>query len=383
MKDCVIHDLIHRENDRQRNSVNLIASENICWPEVCEIMSSCLTNKYAEGVPGARYYAGCAVIDEIELIAQSRCNELFGSEYCNIQPHAGTQANLAAYKALLSPGDAILAMDFAAGGHLSHGHRASITSILYRSVSYGVDKKNEYICYDTLLEIAKREKPRLIIAGASSYSRHIDYQKMRDIADEVGAYLMADIAHVAGIIAAGLHPSPVLYADVVTATTHKTLRGPRGAFIMCKQKYAEKIDRAVMPGVQGGPFMHAIAAKAVAFEYAKQQFFFDYQKKILDFASFFADFFIENGMRVISGGTDNHLFVIDTLSSIGMNGFDVEKLLEKNNIIVNRNSIPYDSLPPRLSSGIRIGTSFIAAQEYTKEDLLVLGERIMKIFLQK
>ena len=359
--DQELHFFIKQENERQKNGINLIASESPCFEDVKAFLSSCLTNKYAEGRPGNRFYSGCKYVDEIELLAEKRCKELYKAEYANVQPHSGTQANQSVYMAFLKPGEKILSMDFSSGGHLSHGHPLSITSSLYKIATYPVHPTTHFLDYDLVREIALKEKPQLLIAGASSYSRQIDYKKMRQIADEVGAYLLADMAHVAGLVAAGAYESPVPYAHVITATTHKTLRGPRGAFILSKNEYAAKINRAIMPGMQGGPFMNVVAAKAALFFRALQPEFVDFQKNIINNARLFADMFIDNGHTVISGGTDSHLFVVD-VSKKGFTGKYVEEALEKQGIYLNRNAVPYDQLSPLVTSGIRIGTTWITAE---------------------
>jgi glycine hydroxymethyltransferase len=379
--DNEIWHLIECENKRQDDCINLIASENICPEEIRSLQGSILTNKYAEGTSCARYYAGCEYVDIIEQLAQSRCLDLFNAHkdyIVSVQPHSGTQANHAAYIALLKKGDVILSMDFASGGHLSHGHRLSIVSQLYDIHTYTVDPLTYMLDYDVIQKIAYQVRPRLIIAGASSYSRVIDYQKMADIAESVGAYLLADIAHIAGIIAAGLHPSPIGYADIITSTTQKTLRGSRGGFIIAKKEHEILINRAVMPGVQGGPFMHAIAAKAATFLYAQKYEFREYQKNVLENAAFMADMFIKSNIPVISGGTDNHLFVINTMT-YNKTGAEIEGKLEKKGIIVNKNGIPFDLLSPRVTSGIRIGTPFVTSQGKSKEELKTICEKIIEI----
>jgi len=377
-QDHRIWELIDHETARQHDSINLIASENIAPEEIRQVMASTLSNKYAEGYPGKRFYAGCQYLDEIEQLAIDRTKKLFGAEHANVQPHAGAQANMAAYYALLRPGDTILSMNFAAGGHLTHGHPATITSSLYKFIFYGVNKETELIDFDEIQKLAQLHKPKLIIAGASAYSRTIDFQKFATIAQEVGAYLMVDMAHIAGLVATGLHPSPVPYADVVTSTTHKTLRGPRGAFILCKKGLASAIDKAVMPGVQGGPFMHAIAAKAVAFELAAQQDFKNYQQQVIQNTQTLAQKLQELGFRMVSGGTDTHLFLID-LRSKNITGKEAELKLAQHNIYVNRNMIPFDHQSPLITSGIRIGTPFVTSQGKKETDMLVIAQLIATI----
>ena len=371
--------LIEKENKRQKSLINLIASENVVPENILNYINNCFSNKYAEGVPGKRFYSGCEFVDELEIFAQKKCLELFGGEFCNVQPHSGVQANLAIFLAVLNKGDKILSMDFSAGGHLSHGHSLSIVSTLYEIKNYNVDKNSEMIDYSELLKIAKIERPKLIIAGASSYSREIDFKKFSEIAKEVGAFLLADISHISGLIASKLLNSPIGYADFITSTTHKTLRGVRGAFIIAKKEFEEKINRAIMPGIQGGPHMNIICGKAATFIEAKRESFFEYSRDVIKNAKIMAENFIENGVKVISGGTDTHLFVIDTIASFEKNGFESEKILEKNGIILNRNSIPYDSLPPRLSSGIRIGTSFMTSLGFKDEDFCKISNKIISL----
>lgn len=356
MKDKLIQGLIKKEALRQKNNIELIASENYVSKDVLKATGSILTNKYAEGYSGKRYYDGCQYIDQIEDIAIERLTKLFNVKYANVQPHSGTSANIAAYMAILNPGDKILGMDLAAGGHLSHGYKITSSGKFYQAYSYGVNKDG-YIDYDEVKKIALKVKPKLIICGASAYSRTIDFKKFKDIANAVGAYLMADIAHIAGLIAAGLHPSPVEYADIITSTTHKTLRGPRSGIIMTNnEEIIKKINSSVFPGVQGGPLEHVIAAKAVCFNEALSFQFKEYQKNIIDNAKAMADEFKNNGATIVSNGTDNHLFIIDTIKSFNLSGKEAADRLDKINITVNKNSIPFDQLPPTTSSGIRIGT---------------------------
>lgn len=359
--DPLIADLIAQEDARIASTINLIASENYPSDAVREAQASMLTSKYAEGYPGKRYYAGCAVVDKVEQLAIDRCTALFGAEHVNVQPHAGCQANMAVFYAVLKPGDTILGMSLAAGGHLTHGHPINFSGTYFNSVQYGVNKETELLDYDEIEALAQRHKPKLIIVGASAYSRTIDYARMRTVADSVGAYLLADIAHIAGPIAAKLHPSPIPYADFVTSTTHKTLRGPRGGLIMCKKEHAALIDKAIIPGTQGGPFMHTIAAKAVAFHEALQPAFVAYQQQVIKNAQAMAARFAELGYRIVAGGTDNHLFVVD-LRSVGITGHEAQELLEKNGIIISKSCIPFDPAKPWITSGIRIGTPAITTQ---------------------
>lgn len=382
--DSHVWQLIKQEEERQQNSINLIASENIAPDEVRQALTTCLSNKYAEGYPGKRFYSGCQYIDEIEQLAINRVKKLFGAEHANVQPHAGAQANLAVYYALLQPGETILSMNFAAGGHLTHGHPANIASSLYKFIFYGVDKNTEQIDFEEITKLAQLHKPKLILAGASAYSRKIDFQKFAQIAQNIGAYFMADMAHIAGLVVAGLHPNPTPYADVVTSTTHKTLRGPRGAFILCKKiatngiNIAEKIDRAVMPGIQGGPFMHAIAAKAIAFELAFQKEFKNYQQQVIINAQTLASKLQELGFRIVSGGTDTHLFLVDLISK-NITGKQAEIKLAQHNIYVNRNMIPFDQQSPLVTSGIRIGTPFITSQGKTEKDMITIAQLIASV----
>ena len=356
MKDKEIANLIKLEKNRQKHNIELIASENYVSQDVLDAAGSILTNKYAEGYSGKRYYDGCSYIDQIETLAIERLKQLFNVKYVNVQPHSGTSANLAAYMALLKPGDKILGMDLSAGGHLSHGYKITASGKLYEAYSYGVNDKG-VLDYNQIRETALKVKPKLIVCGASAYSRFIDFKKFRSIADEVGAYLMADIAHIAGMVATGLHPSPIEYADIVTSTTHKTLRGPRSGIIMTNnEEIAKKVNSAVFPGVQGGPLEHIIAAKAICFHEALQPSFKIYQQAILDNAKAMVDEFKKHGATIISGGTDNHLFIIDTKTSFDLSGKDASDRLDQINITVNKNSIPNDTLPPAVSSGIRIGT---------------------------
>ncbi len=359
--DPEIAGLIQKEIDRQEYQLEMIASENLASRAVMEAEGSPLMNKYAEGYPSARYYGGCTFVDEVESLAIERLKLLFGAEYANVQPHSGTQANMAVFFAVLNPGDTILSMNLAHGGHLSHGAPVNFSGKLYKIVHYGVSREGETLDYEEIMNIALSEKPKLIIAGASAYPRTIDFEAFYQIAKEVKAYLMVDMAHIAGLVAAGIHPSPIPYADFVTSTTHKTLRGPRGGFILCKERYGKLIDKVIFPGIQGGPHMNIIAAKAVCFKEALQPEFKTYQQQVVKNAKVIAKVFQEYGFRVVSGGTDNHLVLID-VSSQGLTGAEAEKLLEEAGITVNKNAIPYDPLPPKITSGIRIGTPAITTR---------------------
>lgn len=338
-----------------------------------EAMGSHMTNKYAEGYPGKRYYGGCDYVDQVEDIARERLKKLFNAEHANVQPHSGSNANLGVYFAFLKPGDKVLGMDLSQGGHLTHGSPVNISGSYYNFVSYGVDKETEMIDYDQVREIALKEKPKMIVAGASAYPRTIDFKKFREIADEVGAYLMVDMAHIAGLVAAGLHPNPVPYADFVTTTTHKTLRGPRGGAILCKAEYAKQIDKAIFPGIQGGPLMHVIAAKAVCFGEALKDEFKTYQQQVIKNAKALADSLKEKGYRLISGGTDNHLILIDVRSK-GLTGKKAEELLEAVNITTNKNTIPFDPEKPTVTSGIRIGTPAVTTRGMKEEEMKRIAE---------
>ena len=354
-EDPEVYASMMRELRRQQDHIELIASENFVSPAVMEAMGSHLTNKYAEGYPGARYYGGCEYVDEVERLAIQRAKELFGAEHANVQPHSGSQANVAVYLALLKPGDTILGMNLSHGGHLTHGSKASISGKYFHAESYGVRQEDERIDYDALQKKAEEARPRLIIAGASAYPRFIDFARMREIADSVDAYLMVDMAHVAGLVAAGVHPSPVPYAHVVTTTTHKTLRGPRGALILCTAELQKKIDSAVFPGSQGGPLMHTIAAKAVCFREALQPEFREYQRQVVKNAAALAEGLRQEGVRLVSGGTDNHLMLAD-VSVLGRTGAEMQQLLDEANITANKNTIPFETLSVRETSGVRFGT---------------------------
>ncbi|QIB26516.1 serine hydroxymethyltransferase [Caloranaerobacter azorensis] len=373
--DPEVMQAIEQEISRQRNKIELIASENFVSPQVMEAMGSQLTNKYAEGYPGKRYYGGCEFVDIVEDLARGRLKKLFGAEHANVQPHSGANANLGVYFAVLEPGDKVLGMSLSHGGHLTHGSPVNISGTYFNFVSYGVNKETEMIDYDEVMEIAKRERPKLIVAGASAYPRVIDFKKFREIADAVGAYLMVDMAHIAGLVAAGLHPSPVPYADFVTTTTHKTLRGPRGGVILCKKEYAKKIDKAIFPGLQGGPLMHVIAAKAVSFKEALEDDFKEYQKQIIKNASVLAESLIERGFRLVSGGTDNHLILID-LRNKGLTGKRAEALLDEVGVTTNKNTIPFDPESPFVTSGLRIGTPAVTTRGMKEEQMVEIAEII-------
>ncbi len=373
--DPEIGKLIQKEIIRQQNTLILIPSENYPSLSVLEAQASVFTNKYAEGYPGKRYYQGCRWVDEIESIAIERAKKLFGAEHANVQVHSGTGANIAVYEALLKPGDKILSLNLSHGGHLSHGVEGSISFRHYKIVNYGVDKESEQFNMEEVKKVAKREKPTLIIVGASAYPRKIEFKPWREIADEVGAYLLVDAAHIMGLIAAKVHPDPVPYADVVTATTQKTLRGPRGGLILSKKKFANIIDKAVFPGTQGGPFMHIVAAKAVCFKEAMKPSFKEYGKQIILNSKSLADTLKEEGFRLVTGGTDNHLLLLD-LSPLGLTGKKAASLLEEAGIIVNKNCIPFDPLPPSITSGIRLGTPALTTRGMKQEEMKLIGRWI-------
>ena len=368
MLDKQIEKLIEKEELRQSRNIELIASENYCSDEVREAVGSCLTNKYAEGYPGKRYYGGCANVDEVEELARQRACELFHAEHANVQPHCGSSANMAVYRAVLKQGDRLLGMSLDAGGHLTHGYRLSFSGNDYETFSYGVNKESEMIDYDEVERIAKEVKPKIIVAGASAYARFIDYERFRQIADAVGAYLMVDMAHVAGLVAAGLHPSPVPYADFVTTTTHKTLRGPRGGMVLCKKEFAKASDRAVFPGIQGGPLCHVIAGKAVCFYEAMQDDFIEYQKQVVKNAKVLCETLKEEGFRIVSGSTDNHMVLVDVKHPLGITGKALEEKLDEVNITVNKNAIPFDEEKPAYTSGIRLGTPAMTTRGFKEEE---------------
>ena len=366
-EDPEIAAAMEAELKRQRDNIELIASENFVSPAVMDAMGTHLTNKYAEGYPGKRYYGGCVNVDVVENLARDRAKQLFGCDHANVQPHSGSQANIAVYFAMLNPGDTILGMNLSHGGHLTHGSPVNISGKYFNVVPYGVEETG-YIDYDEFAKIARECKPKMIVAGASAYARVIDFKKMSEIAKEVGAYLMVDIAHIAGLVAAGIHPSPVPYADFVTTTTHKTLRGPRGGMIMCKQEYAAQIDKAIFPGIQGGPLMHIIAAKAVCFKEALTPEYKEYINQVVKNAKALANGLIEEGLDIVSGGTDNHLMLVD-LRKANITGKDAEKLLDEVRITCNKNTIPFDPASPFVTSGIRLGTPAVTTRGMKEEDM--------------
>lgn len=377
-QDIELFNVIEEEHSRQENTIELIASENHTSKAVMQAQGSVLTNKYAEGYPGKRYYGGCEFVDKIETIAIERAKQLFGCECANVQPHSGAQANMASFISLIKPGDTIMGMDLSHGGHLSHGSPYNFSGKYFNVVPYTVDKEKEVVDYDNLEKLAKQHKPKLIVTGASAYSRIWDWKKIREIADSVGAFHMADIAHYAGLIATGVYPSPIKYADIVTTTTHKTLRGPRGGMIMCSEKYIKAVNSAVFPGIQGGPLMHVIAAKATAFKEALDPSFTIYQKQVASNAKAFAKAMAEGGLRIVSGGTDCHMFLVD-LRPLGVNGKDAQITLEKANITVNKNTIPYDPEKPMISSGIRIGTPAVTTRKMKEPQMQKIAEYIIKV----
>ena len=377
--DKEVFDAIENEKKRQNNGIELIASENFVSDAVMEATGSVMTNKYAEGYPDKRYYGGCVHVDVVEKLAQERLKKLFNVKYVNVQPHSGSQANMAVYKALLNTGDTVLGMKLDHGGHLTHGKNVNFSGKDYTIYSYSVSETDELIDYDALEKLAVEVKPKMIIAGASAYSRIIDFKKFRDIADKVGAYLMVDIAHIAGLVAAGIHPSPIPYAHVVTSTTHKTLRGPRGGIIMTNDpEIAKKIDKAIFPGIQGGPLMHVIAAKAVAFKEALEDDFKNYQQQIVKNAKTLADELEKGGLRIVSGGTDNHMMLVDTKSTKGLTGAQVEQALDKAGITVNKNGIPYDKEKPMVTSGIRIGTPAVTSRGMKEPEMKKIAQFILE-----
>jgi len=375
--DPAVFEAISKEMEREHEKIVLIASENYVSPAVLEAQGSIFTNKYAEGYPGRRYYGGCEYADVVENLAIERAKQIFGADHVNVQPHSGSQANMAVYFAMLKPGDKILGMNLSHGGHLSHGASVNFSGMLYGKVSYGVNKEG-YIDYDEVRRLSHEHRPRMIVVGASAYSRVIDFKVFSEIAKEVGAYLMADIAHIAGLIAAGVHPSPVPYADFVTTTTHKTLRGPRGGMIMCRADYARAVDKMIFPGIQGGPLVHVIAAKAVALQEAMTEDFKKYQKNVIDNAKTLAGELIGKGFRIISGGTDNHLMLVD-LTGNGITGKDAEDALDKAGITVNKNAIPYDERSPTVTSGIRLGTPSITTRGMGREEMIEIAGLISAV----
>lgn len=380
-KDKTVFDLLKRELEREEYSLILIASENYVDEEILEVQGCVLTNKYAEGYPSKRYYSGCKFLDEIESIAIERAKALFHAEHANVQPHSGSAANMAVFYAALNLGDKILGMDIAHGGHLTHGARVSFSGKFYQSVGYRVSKDNEMLDYNEIRRIALEEKPKMIVAGASAYPRLIDFKKFREIADEVGAYLMVDIAHIAGLVAAGLHPDPVEYSHFVTTTTHKTLRGPRGGMILCKKEFAKAIDSAVFPGIQGGPLMHVIAAKAVALGQAMTEDFKQYQQQIIKNAQRLCGALQKKGYRIVSGGTDNHLFMVD-LTNKGLSGKEAQESLEASGIMINKNLIPFDTKSPNVTSGIRVGTPAVTTRGMKEAEMDLIADLIDAV-LQK
>ena len=380
-QDPEVYAAIKKETARQKKTIELIASENFVSEAVLEAVGSPLTNKYAEGYPNARYYGGCKYVDVVENLAIERLKKLYGCDHANVQPHSGASANFAVYFALLEPGDKIMGMSLSNGGHLTHGAKVNVSGRYFKVVPYGVDKNTETINYDEVEKLALAEKPKLIVAGASAYPRVIDFKRFREIADKVGAYLMVDMAHIAGLVAAGLHPSPVPYADVVTTTTHKTLRGPRGGVIMCKEYLAAKIDKAVFPGTQGGPLEHVIAGKAVAFGEALSDEFKAYQKQIILNSAAMADEIQKLGIKLVSGGTDNHLMLLD-FSSLGVTGLEVEKNLDKAGITVNKNTVPNETRSPKITSGIRVGTPSVTTRGMKEDDMRLIARLIAKIVFE-
>ncbi len=382
MNDIEISSFIKKELNRQQEHIELIASENFVSKDILEACGSILTNKYAEGYPNKRYYGGCEFVDEVEILAINRAKELFGAEHVNVQPHSGSQANMAVYLTILEYGDTVLGMDLSSGGHLTHGHKLNFSGISYNFVGYGVSKDNEMIDYDEVRSLALKHKPKLIVAGASAYSRFIDFKKFREISDEVGAYLMVDMAHIAGLVAAKIHPSPVPYADFVTSTTHKTLRGPRGGFILCKKEYAPLLDKRVFPGVQGGPLMHIIAGKAICFKEALDPSFVEYQNQVVKNAKALAKSIQEEGLRIVSGGTDNHLILVD-LRNANIDGKDAELLLHSINITTNKNTIPFDEEKPFVTSGIRLGSAAMTTRGFKEAEFIKVGKIITKALMNK
>ncbi|MBU1141927.1 MAG: serine hydroxymethyltransferase, partial [Firmicutes bacterium] len=375
MSDHMIDEIILKEKNRQEQHIELIASENFVSDAVLEAQGSILTNKYAEGYPKRRYYGGCEFVDEIETLAIERVKKIFDAKYANVQPHSGSQANMAVYQALLKPGETILGMSLSEGGHLTHGFHLNFSGKFYKSAFYGVDQTTEMIDYNQVLEIAKTVKPQLIIAGASAYSRIIDFKKFREIADEVGAYLLVDMAHIAGLVAAGVHPSPMTYAHAVTSTTHKTLRGPRGGIILTNdEEIAKKIDKAVFPGIQGGPLMHVIAAKAVAFHEALSKDFVEYQKQVVKNAKVLSEEMTKLGFRIISGGTDNHLMLVDVKGRYNITGMDAENILHNVNITCNKNGVPFDKEKPAYASGIRLGTPAATTRGFKENEMRMIAQ---------
>ena len=376
-QDPQVQEVIDKELERQNNNIELIASENFVSPAVLEAQGSILTNKYAEGYPGKRYYGGCEHVDVVENLARDRAKEIFGAEHANVQPHSGSQANMAVYFSVLEHGDKVLGMDLSHGGHLTHGSPVNFSGKLFNFLSYGVEKDTETIDYDKVMEIAKKEQPKMIVAGGSAYVKTLDFKKFREIADAVGAYLLVDMAHIAGLVAAGLHPNPVPHADFVTSTTHKTLRGPRGGLILTTAEHAKAVDKNIFPGIQGGPLMHVIGAKAVAFGEAMQPEFKAYQQRVLDNAKALAESLADGGLRIVSGMTDNHLVLVD-VKTFGLTGKVAEEALDEVGITVNKNTIPFDEASPFVTSGIRLGTPAMTTRGFTMEDMTEVGQIIVE-----
>lgn len=379
MKDLEMFSIIEKEEERQKLNVELIASENFVSAEVREAQGSVLTNKYAEGYPGKRYYGGCAHVDEAEQLTIDRALKLFGAEYVNVQPHSGSQANMAVYNTILEPGDKVLGMDLAAGGHLTHGHPLNFSGRTYEFIPYGVTREGEVIDYEEIERLALAHHPKLIVAGASAYPRVIDFKRLREIADKAGCYLMVDMAHIAGLVAAGLHPSPIPYADFVTTTTHKTLRGPRGGMVFCKKEFGKKLDSRVFPGMQGGPLEHVIAAKGVCLWEAGQPEFRKYMEQVLSNVQVLVAKFKKAGWRVVSEGSDNHLILLDTMSSLNMTGKDAEKLLDEAGITCNKNTIPFETQKPFVTSGIRLGTAAMTSRGFKEKEFEQVGDWIVDV----
>ena len=378
--DPQVYAAIDAEEERQRNKLLLIASENFASPAVLAAQGSLMTNKYAEGYPGKRYYGGCQHVDTVEELAIQRCKQIFGAEHVNVQPHSGSQANMAAYLSVLKPGDTILGMDLAQGGHLTHGSKVNFSGMIFRAFSYGVDRQTETIDYDAVRKLAEDCRPRMIVVGASAYARTLDFPKFEAIAKGVGAYLMVDMAHLAGLIATGLHPNPIPYADFVTTTTHKTLRGPRGGVVMCKAEHAKAVDKFVFPGMQGGPLMHVIAAKAVAFKEALSPAFKRYQQQVIANARVMAQGLLDRGYKIVSGGTDTHLMLVN-LTNKGITGKEADAALDTAGIIVNKNAVPYDEKPPAVASGIRLGTPIVSTRgmkEAEMKEIVDLVDRVLQ-----
>ena len=376
--DSNVHQAITREIDRQQDHLTLIASENVASPAVMEAQGALMTNKYAEGYPGRRYYGGCDNVDTVERLAIERAKQIFGADHVNVQPHSGSSANMAAYLSVLKPGDPILGMGLLNGGHLTHGHPVNFSGILFQSFSYGVDRDTQMIDYNAVERIAKECRPKMLVVGASAYARTLDFERFRGIATSVGAYLVADIAHIAGLVAVGLHPSPTPHADFVTTTTHKTLRGPRGGMIMCRQEFANAVDKIVFPGLQGGPLMHVIAAKAVALKEAQSSDFRAYQQQVLTNAKVLAQKLRQKGFSIVSGDTDTHLFLVD-LTPKGVTGKDAEAALDASGITVNKNTIPFDTQPPAIASGIRLGTPIVSSRGMGPSEMTLIAELIDRV----